>query len=153
MRSLATLSLLALTAFAFTGCTTVSGGGTGALIGGLTGAGIGAIAGDPAAGALLGTGLGLGFGSMVGSANEDLARRQGWVYDDMWGSRGHYAGQPVYYQQPMVYEQPVVYQQPVAYQQPYCAPQHVAYVPPAPPPVYYEPAYPGNISFSAFYGN
>ncbi|NUP88549.1 MAG: hypothetical protein HUU25_01870 [Candidatus Sumerlaeia bacterium] len=139
MRTLAIAALVTVPATLFTGCTAVSGGGTGALIGGLTGAGIGAIAGDPAAGALLGTGLGLAAGSLVGGANEDLARRQGWVYDDIWGARGHYAGQPVVYRQPVVYQQPVAYPQPI-------------YAPP-PPPVYCPPAYPATVSYSMFYHN
>jgi hypothetical protein len=128
MRSLIILATLALSAGVLSGCTTASGGATGALVGGLTGAGIGVIAGDPTAGALLGTGLGLGFGSMVGSANEDLARRQGWAYDDVWGSTGHYA-YPAYGYYPAPNYATVSYPPPTQYY----APPTYAYPAPAYP--------------------
>ncbi|MBN1476588.1 hypothetical protein JXA47_07540 [Candidatus Sumerlaeota bacterium] len=90
MRLLAILSTLAIGLAALTGCTTLSGGTSGALIGGLTGAGIGAIAGDPTAGALIGTGVGAAGGALIGHSNEQQRRQEGWVYDNAWGTSGHY---------------------------------------------------------------
>jgi len=100
MRLIASLAILTLSAALFSGCTSLSGGTTGALVGGLTGAGIGVIAGDPTAGALIGTGVGAGFGTLIGHENERTRRQQeGWVYDDPWGSSGHYLPR----QQPAAY--------------------------------------------------
>lgn len=76
----ASLSLLALT-----GCSTLSGAGTGAVAGGLTGAGIGAIAGNTTAGALIGTGVGAAAGAAVGHYNENQSRNQGRPVD-VWGN-------------------------------------------------------------------
>jgi hypothetical protein len=75
-----TLALLALG-----GCSTLSGGATGAVAGGLAGAGIGAIAGDPTAGALIGTGVGAAGGAYVGHRNEEAARDEG-RHVDVWGN-------------------------------------------------------------------
>lgn len=121
MRIIATVSTLILSLGLLAGCTSMSGGAGGALIGGLTGAGIGAIAGDPTAGALLGTGIGMGAGALIGGANAQQRRdNEGWVYDDVWGSSGHYTYQPQQWQPAPVYQQPTSYQpvgyQPMAYQ-------------------------------------
>lgn len=93
-----------------TGCTTLSGGATGALAGGLMGAGIGAIAGDPTAGALLGTGVGLGLGTAIGAENERIARSQGWVYTDPWGTAGYRAYPPPAPRPVVTCAAPVAYQ-------------------------------------------
>ncbi len=91
MRAAAIIALTTLSLGLFTGCTTASGGAAGALVGGLTGAGIGAIAGDPFTGALIGSGVGLAAGSLIGHDNEkDRRQEEGFVYDDIWGTRGHY---------------------------------------------------------------
>lgn len=97
MRLLAILSTLAIGLASLTACTGLSGGASGALIGGLTGAGIGAIAGDPTAGALIGTGVGAAAGTFAGYHNEQQRRQEGWVYDNAWGSSGHYTN--TYYSQ------------------------------------------------------